>query len=54
MLEKVITIKRKQKEIDADKRAAKRLGLSVHAWRRLALNLANGLANPGALARKVD
>jgi hypothetical protein len=46
MTRKYISIIRHEDEEEKDKLAAKNMHMSVHAWRRLMLNIANGLV-PG-------
>jgi len=48
-----ITIKRSLDEQEADRVAAEKAGLSVHAWRCLVLNVANGLSNLGELVKRL-
>jgi hypothetical protein len=42
--QKTISIKRSDREVEADKRAAEAAQMNVHAWRRFVLNAANGLS----------
>jgi len=41
---KHVTVIRSDKEREADQYWAEKMQMSVHAWRRLALNIANGLS----------